>query len=750
MSGHDVVATTARTLVTEARRANERRVLVLSGTHRKGVTAAKRALSAAEISLDETTLVSGRDGLACERHSPREASALLGTTRQAVVLDWHDSCRPNTLGQVVGAVDGGGLLLILVPPVDGWDADGCAFHESLAVPPNETAAVTSHHHDRMRELLETHSGIGVIDLASATVVSDGTTDAGAALARESPDPPVSPIFPLEAYEACVTRDQARAVSTLEALSASSATAIIEADRGRGKSSAAGLAAAALASTGDHVVVTAPTRAGTKPLFDRARELLDTLDIRVADEPWALDLRQGGSVTFRPVDEAVDRVMDADVVFVDEAAGLSVRRLESFLEADRVSYLTTIHGYEGSGRGFEVRFRDRLRDRDRPVQEYHLREPIRYAMGDPVEAWANRALLLDARPPVDQLVSRGDPAEATYRRFSPVDLLEDEHRLRGIVGLLVEAHYRTEPNDVVRLLDAPNVTVRALTHEDRVASVCVLAEEGGLPERLRSAMYEGRRVRGNLLPDVFASQLRDEDAAAPLGVRILRIATHEAVRSRGLASTLLSRVRTELEENQSVDWLGVGYGATPALLRFWKRNGYRTVHVSTTRNDRSGEYSALMLQPLTVHGEAVQDRLGTWFVERAPAVLGDALTDLEPDVARGSLRAAATSPDLTLSDQDWRVIAGAAYGPGLYDVDPRPFRQLAVVHLIDGEPDTLSDREERLLVTKVLQGHPWESVTERLEYDSVSECKRSLGDVYASLADGYGGDVVASERARFSE
>ena len=35
---------------------------------------------------------------------------------------------------------------------------------------------------------------------------------------------------------------------------------------------------------------------------------------------------------------------------------------------------------------------------------------------------------------------------------------------------------------------------------------------------------------------------------------------------------------------TVDYLGVGYGATPRLVEFWTDCGYRTVHLSTTRND----------------------------------------------------------------------------------------------------------------------------------------------------------------------
>ncbi len=103
----------------------------------------------------------------------------------------------------------------------------------------------------------------------------------------------------------------------------------------------------------------------------------------------------------------------------------------------------------------------------------------------------------------------------------------------------------------------------------------------------------------MLPDVLSTQLRDEAAGIPVGQRVLRIATHAAVRSRGLGSELLSEIKTEFADQ--VDWLGVSYGATPELVRFWADNGYSTVHLATSRNATSGEYSVVMLDPVPTTG-----------------------------------------------------------------------------------------------------------------------------------------------------
>ena len=214
----------------------------------------------------------------------------------------------------------------------------------------------------------------------------------------------------------------------------------------------------------------------------------------------------------------------------------------------------------------------------------------------------------------------------------------------------------------------------------MVAVAMLAREGGLPDEDRRAAYEGGRVRGNMLPDVLTSQLRDVDAAVPVGQRVVRIATHHAVRSRGLGSHLLDRIHDEFADE--VDWLGVGYGATPDLLRFWRDNDYGVVHLSTTRNDTSGEYSALMLRPTSEAGQALHDRHADWFAERVRGLLSDPLRDLDPDVARTALRATDAAPDTDLSPADWRVVVGASYGAGISAVSPGAFRPLAVAAAVE--------------------------------------------------------------------
>jgi tRNA(Met) cytidine acetyltransferase len=782
----------AAALREEARATNERRLLVLAGDRDACYEAADGALDAADVDREATTLV-GTGELGCERVGPKRADRLLGTTRECVVFDAHADFRPNALGRVVGAVDGGGLFVLLAPDLDSWPDRRTDFDRTLAVPPADPEDVSGNFRRRFAETLRAHPGVAVFDADSGSVERDGLTDPAPRLstADDAPEPPADRAFPDAAYDACLTGDQMGVVRELEVLggvesSSSEPTAVVvEADRGRGKSSAAGIAAGSLAAEGDDVLVTAPEYRSAREVFVRAEALLKELgqeietnqspprEIRVGGESGdGSGGDGGGSVRFVEPTEAADSMdtdtgasdrSDApDAVFVDEAAVLSVRLLERFLAAPDIAFTTTIHGYEGAGRGFSVRFRDRLEASDREVVETRLDEPIRYAAGDPVEVWAFRALLLDARPPVDAVVRDADPESVEYRRYSPSDLLADETLLREVFGLLVLAHYRTEPDDLARLLDAPNLAVRALvgtdeespTDRSHVVGVALLAREGNLPASVREQMYEGGRVRGNMLPDVLTSQLRDERAGKPEGMRVMRIATHHAVRSRGLGSRLLAAVREEFEDE--LDWFGVGYGATPDLLRFWRENGYRTVQLSTTRNDTSGEYSALMLDPLSEAGVDLRDRHARWFVSRVASMLADPLRDADPDVVRELLRSVAATVELDLSDWDWRTVASSAYGPGLYDAAPRPFERVALKHFVDpAKPTTRSSsvcspREERLLVRKVLQGHPWPRVADELGFHSAGQCMRALGDAYEPLVDQYGNEAAEAEKKRYEE
>lgn len=790
----------AAALREEALATNERRLLVLAGAPERTRTRATETIKAANSTPANCTYLGSNPPTDCERLDATETHRLLGTTREMVILDCHERCEPNALGRTVGAVDGGGLLVLLTPPLDEWPTRRDGFDATLAIPPFSTDSVGNRFRTRLVSLLREHPGIAIYDVDTDTVERDGHISRAPALspfehADQQPTHSDSPFeraeqrpthpdsspqhaeqqptqltgnssppemvpqdasspqtFPPAAYEACLTRDQQETLRAFERLSDAKRqdgtrhAVVVEADRGRGKSSVAGLAAAALALEGNKVLVTAPQYRSTRELFARASELLARLgSLKSTDDnrnPHVIETATGGWIQFAlPVDAIT--MTDADCVFVDEAAGIPVALLSELLITDGAAFLTTVHGYEGAGRGFSIRFREQLAESAFSVTDVTLAEPIRYAPGDPIEVWSFRALALNARPPVASLVADATPATVTYRRVDAETLVQDEPLLMAVFGLLVGAHYRTEPNDLARLLDAPNITVHALCHDGWPVSVALLASEGGLDEETCRRLYAGGAIRGNFIPDLLASQLRDERAPTAVGHRVLRIATHQAARSRGLGSMLLSRVR----ESCDGDWLGVGFGATPRLLNFWAGNGFQTVHLGSSRDERSGEHSAVMLDPRSETGERLRTRHAEWFRRRLPGMLPDSLASVDPDVIRAVCASTPGTISPNLSAFEWRIAAGLPHGAAVHSTAPRVARQLTLAHLTDPESTSLTPTEERLLVMRALQCRPVETVATACEFPSGSACMRAFGNAVAPLVERYGDETIVQELER---
>jgi len=280
---------------------------------------------------------------------------------------------------------------------------------------------------------------------------------------------------------------------------------------------------------------------------------------------------------------------------------------------------------------------------------------------------------------------------------PDELLADEALLREAFGLLVAAHYRTEPNDLARLLDAPNLAARALVAEGRVVAVALLrAGEGRLDAETRRRMYEGERVRGNMVPDVLTSQLRDETAAEPCGLRTVRIATHHALRGEGFGTRLLDEVHEEFGEGggrgtdgdcdgDTVDYFSVGYGATRACSASGggRATGRSTSRPPVTTPPGNTPRSCFGRPARTDREVASLDRHAAAFRDRER----DGLSDAHRRGPRCGRRRASSLSRVDADRPDRDRVAfrrGASYGPGMYDSAPGAFRDLALAALIEGD------------------------------------------------------------------
>jgi tRNA(Met) cytidine acetyltransferase len=611
------------------------------------------------------------------------AREALGDEADALVIDLHSPVDPDGLGATAGVVRGGGLVIFLAPAWAAWPRTHDGLRARLAVAPFPVEAVGDRFVRRLAGWLEAAPGV-------SRLVPDGASASGKIVAP-TPQPSLDDPW-------CRTADQRRAVDAVLRAGRGRARrpAVLTADRGRGKSAALGLAAGALLLEGHDVVLTAPRLDAVRSVFEHAARRLGV------PAPKGGRLVHGdATLRFLPPGELMDQRPEARLLLVDEAAALPVPLLCTLLDTyPRVAFATTTHGYEGTGRGFQLRFQAHLAERAPGWRAVPLTTPIRYAAGDPVEALVFGALLLDARP-------AQPPAEGAVEIVCLDRAHLDERELSDLFGLLVSAHYRTTPNDLMRLLDAPNARVWSL----RLGGVCVGAAlvnaEGGLPESLCEAIYAGtRRPAGHMLPETLAAHVGIREAPRLRAHRVVRVAVHPEVRRRGLGRQLLDAI-ADAAAVEGTDYLGSAFGATPELLRFWAGAGYAVGRLGTQRGRSTGERSAVVLRAISPSGRALFDTTRRRWMANLPALLTDCLSDVEPALVLSLARDLGPSP-VTPTEDDGESLRRVAAGQCGVETALAAARSLAWSAARDPALATALDAAGwATVVRRLLQGRPAE-------------------------------------------
>jgi tRNA(Met) cytidine acetyltransferase len=461
--------------------------------------------------------------------------------------------------------------------------------------------------------------------------------------------------------------------------------VVIADRGRGKSSAFGMGAARLLGGGlEQILVTAPRRGATRTLFEHAARELGT----VGQERGRLHMGNA-SIRFIAPDELLEQLPAAQLLLVDEAAGIPLPMLERMLQHyHRIAFATTVHGYEGSGRGFSLRFSRILNEHCAQWKQLTLREPVRWARGDPLEAFIFQTLLLNAEPArIESPVSNLEIGPVARKK-----LLQEPVLLEQLFGLLVDAHYRTTPTDLKHLLDAPDLTIHCARRNGDIIAAMLVAAEGHIPAAQHKEILAGRRrPRGQLLPAVLASHCGFPQALSLGWERVLRIAVHPDLQGQGIGSRMLEYLAASARE-RGVDMLGSSFGATPALLDFWQRNGYAAVRLGQRREASSSAHAVTMLHGLSHVAKDLQTRAEKTFQEHFPLQLSEPFRNLSPPLVRRLL----PGRDRHLIQQQHRqTLAAFAAGQRQYLDALGALHQLA--RTAPADP---------LLVLKILQHRSW--------------------------------------------
>lgn len=514
-----------------------------------------------------------------------------------------------------------------------------------------------------------------------------------------------------------TLDQAKAVLTfIDAIAEKTlrSTVALTAGRGRGKSAALGLSVASAVAHGySNIFITSPSPENLKTLFEfifkgfdalKYTEHLDYEIIQSTNPAFnkaivRVNVFRGHRQTIqyiKPEDASV--LGQAELVVIDEAAAIPLPLVQKLIGPYLVFMASTINGYEGTGRSLSLKLVQQLRDQSRgfvggkkkqvengdevvdrsgkgstqgastmggrTLREITLAEPIRYSLGDPVEAWLNKILCLDATVGANRF-PQGCPHPSqcqlyavnrdTLFSFHPVS----ETFLQRMMALYVSSHYKNSPNDLQLMSDAPAhqlfVLLPPIKEDDKglPEPLCVvqLALEGQISKSsVLNNLSRGQRAGGDLIPWLVSQQFQDDEFAGLSGARVVRIATNPEYVKMGYGSRAMelldhwysgkitnlsedaevvdaeiTRVTDEELEGASLatdsikvrdprkmpplllklsekkpellNYLGVSYGLTPQLHKFWKRSGYVPVYLRQTANDLTGEHTCVMIKVL---------------------------------------------------------------------------------------------------------------------------------------------------------
>ena len=526
---------------------------------------------------------------------------LLGSEFPAIIYDARQGIHLDALAIAAGTLQDGGRLLLLL---NHWaDLANQPDSDSLRWSGEKHAINTPHFIAFLQEKIAKY-GFPVyqntpLTLASPTPQKDRSTHCQPTL------------------------EQARLLQQMA--ETEEAILIVTAKRGRGKSALAGLFAKQQLAQNQPVILTAPNKSAVNIFNEFA----------------------GAEITFMPPDELSQNLSDAPQqfanhwLFVDEAAMIPLDILFRLTKAfKRVVLTTTIHSYEGTGRGFLLKF---MAKTDRTLRHFELFTPLRWQADDKLEAFIDDLLLCDCedrlpQPPYDSVLA--EQIQISHCERIPHDQIE------SVYGLLTLAHYRTSPLDLRRLLDAPQQQFYLAQAQDSLLGCAWAVSEGGLADNtlIRQIRRGERRPRGNLVAQMLCFQAGWEEACELRSLRISRIAVQPNWQQQGLGQRLIAQMKQQIKQQNVVDFLSVSFGYTPELFAFWQKCGFILVHFSESKEASSGCYSVVALCPLSEEGRAFVQQAEKQFQRNLPLSLHPLAIQFER-----------TEIDWTLDSSDWQSL-----------------------------------------------------------------------------------------------
>ncbi len=409
--------------------------------------------------------------------------------------------------------------------------------------------------------------------------------------------------------------------------------VITADRGRGKSTGLALAAATLIeSITKPIVITAPHPDSVSVFFSQLAQhvpngVMSNKALSVADK----------QIKYVPIDVLLANKVDCQLLLVDEAAGFPLPMLRQLRTMySRIVFVSTIHGYEGAGRGFSHKFLAELKQAKVQSKHLHLNQPIRWGEHDQLEQLLFESLSLNAQFVTLPASVVAPLVTVDFRMVTNDELVHNEAYLNEIFALLVSAHYQTKPSDLQLLLDDPNIRLLVAEQDSHIVGVCLMLVEGDIEKALVQDIDRSlRRIKGHFLPQSLLVHCSVKQAFDFSYWRIVRIAIHPQRQGEGLGCQLLSRAKLEAKQ-ANMDFIGTSFGANEPLYRFWSKNQFQCARLGFNKDAASGEHSALMLHSLNRTAANFQRQIIDQFYEDIPVYLCDEYKQVAPLLVKSLL------------------------------------------------------------------------------------------------------------------
>ena len=411
--------------------------------------------------------------------------------------------------------------------------------------------------------------------------------------------------------------------------------IITAKRGRGKSALAGLLSQSLLQENKRqLVVTAPNKKAIQVLqnfsqFEIPFMAPDALLQQLENNPASII---------------------ADYLIIDEAAMIPLPLLKKLIDYFKcVICTTTVQSYEGTGRGFILKFIQKIA---RPFCHLELTKPLRCIENDVLESFIEDLLFL-SEAKVATIPKK--LTTAIDCKFYTQKQLIEENLLEKFYQLLTLAHYRTSPSDLRRLFDGEHESFfLGKKDHDFLGGIWAISE-GNIkdPELIQGIKRGERRPRGNLVAQLL-TQYTNLDACCQLkSARISRIAVQPNLQGKGIGQQLVRNFYQQLKEQQELDFVSVSFGYEPQLMAFWQKCGFQLVYLSDSQIASSGCYSVVALYGLTEAGKYFIQQANKLFQRNIPLIKHPLVNILKANIPY-------TEIDYTLNKDDIKILQNFAY------------------------------------------------------------------------------------------